>query len=568
MDPKKNIESTVFTHEAKCRDCYRCVRVCPVNAISMQNSQAKVMGEKCISCGTCIKECPQSAKSYRHDLEKVVDLLDKGEDVAVSIAPSFASVFNEWEQKRLPSALRQAGFKFISETAVGALQVARETRRYAELSSQPCISTSCPVVVNYIEKYMKDTVNNLVPVVSPMIAHGKLLKKKLPGYKVVFIGPCVAKKEESEREDVVGIIDGVITFEQLHDMLKDKNISLSSCEESSFDEEPAGNSCLFPLEGGLFKTAGIDSTSFSFDFITLSGFEEIRDMAELIKNYRQRLLVEPLFCTNGCINGPAMTGRTNYLAKRKEITRYHLSKNYNPGIQADEIDLKTKFTAFNQEKNRVFSEQEIREVLNQTGKALPEQELNCGACGYDSCREKAIAVLQGMAEPEMCMPFMRRMAEQKINLLIDKDPNGILILDRKMEILQINPSFKKLFSCSDAILGKNISYLLDPELFERLSLDKDKVIKEITEYPSYNLVCHFIGYYLEEGEQYVGIFVDITDSTLNKSRLTELKAETVIQAQQLMDHQVKMAQELAKFLGENSAKGEMLMQQLIKAIEK
>lgn len=561
--------SVVFTNKAKCRDCYRCVRVCPVNAIKMENSQANVIAERCINCGTCINECPQNAKTYRKSIERLLSYIDNREMLVASIAPSFASVYPEEIHKRLPSVMRQLGFSHISETAVGAYQIAVRSKEYIEKkTNNNHLLTACPAVVNYVEKYKTDYLSILTPVVSPMIAHGKLLKKEFPKAKVVFIGPCVAKKEEAERKEFDGIIDLVLTFEEFNEILERKNIKPELSETSAFDKVPGGYSRLFPLEGGLLKTAGMETNILDAKVLAVSGYHELEDALNTISNSDKNYIIEPLFCKHGCINGPAKGSEKYNFEHREHIISY--SDNNEGDVEASikmENDLKTHFYSRQAKNEKTFTENEIREILRKTGKNTPENELNCTACGYYTCREKAIAVLKGIAEPEMCMPYMRRKAEQKTDAIIQSDPNGIVVLDRNLNIQSMNKAFKSMFSCSNAILDKHISYLVDPVPFENLLQSNSEPVNQIVNYSNYNIACHLVAYKIPDQEQYVGVFVDITDVQYNKKRINEIKADTILQAQELIDHQVNMAQEIAKFLGENSAKGEMLMQRLIKAID-
>lgn len=566
----ENKTSIVYTNKAKCRDCYRCVRVCPVNAIKMEKGQANVIPENCISCGSCIPECPQNAKTYVKNTEQVLEYFSQGKKVIISIAPSFASVYTLWERKRLASALRQAGFSVITETAIAAHHVAHQTRQLIEQNPDKThICTACPAVVNFIEKYSHSEINNLTPIVSPMLAHGRMLKKKYgEDCKVVFAGPCVAKKEEAIHPENKKFVDAVLTFSELNEILEHQKVNLKACEESSFDEEAVGMSRLFPLEEGLLKTAKINEEFISSNkFFAISGFSEVKDALDTVKQNNGDYVIEPLFCSSGCINGPVL--RENSLLKRRqELINYFDEKKNNGKTEEINEDLSFNFSKSATLNETVFSESQIYEVLKSTGKTSKEEELNCRACGYDTCRDKAIAVLQGIAEKEMCMPYMRRLAEQKNDQLIAADPNGIVILNNQLEIINMNPAFKKMFVGSDSLIGKKASILFDPEPFEQIITQKVSKFSDIVKYPNYNLVCHLLCYAIEEAQQYVGIFVDITDVHFNKEKLRDLKTETILQAQELMEHQVNMAQELAKFIGDHTARGEMLMNKLIKEITK
>jgi PAS domain S-box-containing protein len=558
-------KQVVFTNKARCRDCYRCVRVCPVKAIQMRDGQAYVIDGRCIGCGTCVRECPQGAKSYRNDTERAERLFVPGVEVAASVAPSFAAAFPAWQRRRLPSALRQLGFAYVGETAIGAYHVAAQTA--AVVAAQPDqrhICTSCPAVVRYIERYRPALIPALTPVVSPMIAHAKHIRQRLKGdVRVVFIGPCVAKKAEAERPEYVGLVDCVLTFAELHEWLGRKEIDLSACEESDFDETPEGDARLFPLEGGSVRTSGWSTDVLAGDVVAVSGFEEIGTALEGLMSPDTPRIVEPLFCPQGCANGPAMLDERNVLARRSDVLAYAAA---NPGKMPEKQyygDLAAKFKAPADATEAPVTEEQIRHVLEITGKSREEDQLNCGACGYASCRDKAIAVIRGMAEPEMCIPHMKRLAEQRVDRIIETSPNGIVILDEHLRILHMNPAFRKFFLCSDAVYGQPISYLMDPESFVRLASGQEQMIENVVEHKRYDLTCHQILYPLREERQYVGIFVNITHSRANQEKLDQLRAQTVLQARELLDHQIRMAENLARFLGESTAKGEDLVEKLM-----
>lgn len=586
-DPASQV---IFTNKARCRDCYRCVRVCPVKAIRMHEGQAYVVDERCIGCGTCIRECPQKAKSYRNDVDRVVRLIASGVRVAASVAPSFAAAYPDWQRRRLPSALRRLGFSYVGETAIGAYEVAMATAAVVNRQrSQPHVCTACPAVVRYVERYRPEAIDRLVPIVSPMLAHAVHISRELgEGVRVVFIGPCVAKKAEAERPEHAGLVDCVLTFAELDEWMEREAIDLSACEESEFDEVPQGHSRLFALEGGGVRTAGWSTDLLDGELVAVSGFDEVRSILEQVGQPGAPRLVEPLFCPQGCINGPAMTGGQNNFTRRGEVLRYagERPQGVAPGAAARDAEekpptaplpcesfraqemfengLRTRFSVRKAPKDPPATEQQIRRVLEMTGKAKPEDQLNCGACGYETCREKAVAVIQGLAEPEMCIPYMRRLAEQRTDRIIETSPNGIVILDEHLQILHMNPAFRKHFLCSDAICGQPISRLMDPGPFERLLSGEEELIEMTVEHAPYHLVCHEILYPLREDRQYVGIFVNITHSRTSQQQLDRLRAETVVQARDLLEHQLKMADTIARALGEATARGEDLVEKLVR----
>jgi len=554
----------VFTNKAQCRDCYRCVRVCPVKAIRMHQGQAAVVAERCIACGTCVRECPQAAKSFRNDLERTARLFATGARVAASVAPSFAAVFPKWQQRRLPSALRRLGFCYVGETAIGAYHVARQTADVAaSRPGRPLVCTACPAVVRYVELYRPDQAASLAPVVSPMVAHARHIHRSLgDDVKVVFLGPCVAKKMEAERPEYDGLIDGVLTFVELADWLQREGIDLSACEESEFDEAPQGAARLFPLEGGSVRTAGWSTDVLSSGVLVASGFAEVQTALDSLGADGVPPVLEPLFCAQGCINGPALADAQNIFTRRSRVLTYASDQ---PLVVLNEPPWPGLLTRFQGRppNDGPPSEAEIRRILERTGKVRDEDQLNCGACGYASCREKAIAVLSGLAESEMCIPYMKRLAEQRVDRIIDTSPNGIVILDDQLRILHMNPAFRRFFMCSDALYGQQISLLLDPEPFVRLATGQEQLIETTVEHTRYNLVAHQIMYPLREERQYVGIFVNVTHSRSNQQKLDRLRAQTVSQARELLEHQLQMAETIARFLGDSTAKGEDLVEKLM-----
>jgi len=559
----------VFTLTARCRDCYRCLRACPVKAIRMEKVQAYVDATRCISCGTCIRECPQKAKTFRNDIEVAEKMIEGGAFVIASIAPSFAAVFTAWQRGRLPSALRALGFRYVGQTAHGAFQISAQTARLAQREEGgPQVGTACPAVVNYVEKYRSDLIGNFVPLVSPMVAHARMLKKRFgPESRVVFIGPCVAKKSELQRGDVADAVDCVLTFEELAKWLEQRNINLSTCEESRFDERPVPVAQLYPLPGGMIKTAGLDDDGLNLRHARVDGFENVRAMLESLPAHGKGV-VEPLWCSQGCINGPGIGIDSNLFSRRKEVLEYDrdaVDSGFTPEVEEDVF----LGCSFKEEPGAVrqVSEDEIQRVFERTGKTDPQQQLNCGACGYESCREKAKAVVLGMAEEEMCIPNMRRLAERRTDRIIDTSPNGIIIVDEELTIISMNPTFRKFFSCSNAVLGRHISYLMDPAPFEKLIAGMADSLDITVHHRSYNLLCRELLYIMKEERQIVGIFLNITTQQEHEKKLNEIRSQTIEQANDLLEHQLRMAQQMAQFLGENTARGEALVRKLMSLSE-
>lgn len=555
----------IFTNKARCRDCYRCLRNCPVNAIKIREGQAFIEAERCILCGTCLKECPQNAKQFRRDLERVKQLLADNKNVAVSIAPSFPALFEDWQIKRVPSVLRQLGFNYISETAEAAFFVANETKDYFDkMGKGLCLSTACPSYVTYVEKYQPENVKNLIPIVSPMIGHARRLKEKLgKDWKVVFIGPCLAKKAEAERPEFRDLVDVAITFTELLEWIEEENIDLKLFEASEFDDKVYGDARLYPLAGGMAKTASLETDNLNASIHVVSGFKEITDAMNSLSDSDSPVLLEPLMCSSGCINGPGLPKSQEVYSRKEEVINYSIKALKENDNITNNVSLSTSFNYNAAFKVHDYSEEEIRSVLERTGKQNKEDQLNCGACGYSSCLENAKAILSGMVDIESCIPYMRRLAEQRTDKIIETSPNGIVILNKELEILHMNPAFSKFFMCTNSIIGKRISYLMDPEPFIKLKESDVDLVEETVNHNNYDLTCHQIIYKLPEENQYIGIFVDITKNISDVEKLDSLRKETIQQARELLDHQVEMAEQLAKLLGENAARGEALVENLL-----
>lgn len=557
---KSNI---LMTSSAKCHDCYRCVRVCPVKAIRIENGQAQIDNDKCILCGTCVRECPQHAKSYRNDINVVIELIEKGRVVA-SVAPSFAAIYGNDKSLRLPSALRQLGFSRVEETSIGAETVSNyviEQMKNHKLDSGIC--SACPVVINYIEKYKPEEINLLMPVVSPMIAHGKMIKLLRPNTSVVFIGPCIAKKAEAQREEFKGIIDAVITFNELDEWLESKNISISNCAESGFDSTTvAPTAKLFPIPGGMLKTINMDDEQYIDKVLHTNGACNSMELIDAVNHCDNMEVLEPLFCQGGCINGIGVNCDKNLFERRNDLINYTLSKkDFIPNNDYKDVKVDLTTTYKPQEVNQIIpSEQAIEEIYLRTGKANPDRRLDCSACGYKTCRDNAIAIINGMAEPEMCLPYMRMLAERRSDRIMETSPNGMVILNDKLRIIAVNSSFKKYFGCSDAVCGRHINNIIDSKDYDKVLSDGGRletmVFVQGREY-------HQIVYSLPEEKQLIGIYVDVAAVKITEAKIKHMRKQTAEQAQVLLQHQIEVAQQLTKFLGENTAKSEALLEKLL-----
>ncbi len=404
----------VSTIEDRCRRCYSCIRECPAKAIRVENGQARVISERCISCGHCIKVCSQNAKQIESDVDLVINhFLGKDKTIAI-IAPSFAASFPD-NYLKVPTALKILGFNEVVETAFGADLISEQyTNYYKSENSNTIITSSCPAVVNFIEMYYQELVPNLARVVSPMIALGRYLKTNYgSSIKVVFIGPCIAKKSEAVDPDVAGVIDGVLTFTELKKIFLEKEILLDNLEDSYFDPPHAYLGKSYPLSGGLLKASNISGDILEKETIVVEGKKKVVELIEEISDNKiNAKFVDLLFC-EGCINGPAIDSDLNYYSKREKVIKFveqnlHSIDKYvwkSNIYNSRNINFKRNFTVKNQ-RRPYPSEDTIKRILYELQKHEITDELNCGACGYGTCREFAVAIAKGLAEKEMCLPLL------------------------------------------------------------------------------------------------------------------------------------------------------------------
>jgi two-component system NtrC family sensor kinase len=409
MDPSAK-PPLVSTIKKRCRACYNCVRECPAKAIRVTMGHAEVIPERCIGCGNCVRVCSQHAKQVLSSIEKVYHLLESGLKVAACLAPSFPAEFITLDVQKVVGMVRDLGFSLVTEGAFGADLV---TERYKSLLSgnpdQRYITTTCPAVVEYVCRYYPALIPFLAPVVSPMVAMARAMKRFYgKEVKIVFIGPCIARKYEAPEEE----IDAVLTFQELRQMFREERIFPESIEPSEFDPPHGALGTLYPISRGLLQAAGIPEDLIAGDVVAADGksnfVEAIRELES--GNLDARLL--EILCCNGCIMGSGISNPLSLLSRRSIVSRYARAKMDNLDIKRwweevsklTDLDLRRTFVA---QYQPIFapSMDELEEILKKMGKYLPEDELNCGACGYDTCREQAAAISRGLAENEMCLPF-------------------------------------------------------------------------------------------------------------------------------------------------------------------
>jgi len=565
-------EPVIITNPARCRDCYRCVRHCEVKAIRVHDGQAQVMPELCILCGTCIRTCPQKAKDVHSATPDIKQAIQDGRKVIASVAPSAPAYFGFHHFSEMDAALKQLGFYAVEETAIGAEIVGLAHRDYVEQNpdSWPVITSSCPVIVNLIEKYYPDLIPHLAPIVSPMIAHGRLLIQAYgPDAYIVFIGPCIAKKLEIIDVSEAGSVSAAMTFRGLANWFKETGIVFGKTV-TSIDTSSPVDARLFPVEGGLIGTAGLSTDMLNNSLIVASGLDTCRNiLGDIRAGQLSASLVELMACTGGCINGPAMADiEGGIYAARQKIIEYHQHRPAYALVARENWPDLCRVYIDRKEPIPEFSEEEIRNVLRRVNKYTPDDELNCGACGYSSCREKAIATLRGMAEVTMCIPYMRNRAESLRQVVMDVSPNSIIIMDNHLGIQDMSPSAEHLFGCLLAdVKGKHISRLI-PLHDDFISVrDTGKPVIAKIRRLNDHLVAEQNIVRVEGQSLLVAIMRDITEHETEKHKFHELRAQTLEQTRQVVQKQMRVAHEIAHLLGETTAESKMIVTHLAKILE-
>lgn len=562
--------SIISTVRTSCRDCYKCIRHCPVKAIRISLGHAEVVDERCIKDGRCVLVCPQKAKKVRSDLEQAKALLESGERIVASLAPSFVAAFPEVTAGQVVQGLKVLGFSEVRETAEGAEWVAREHALLLQEGQMNLLSSSCPAVNFLITKYFPECAKFIAPVVSPMVAHGRLIKRELPGSRVVFIGPCIAKKAEIEEEGVQEDVDVVLTFEELREWFQEAHLELGNLPEASFERGKVFWARAFPVEGGLLKSASLEVGMLSRDVITITGIDRCQQFLKHFAPERSQFrLVEMMSCEGGCIDGPVLASSLSPYERREHVLRYteeSLEKEEELSVCLDPPSFRRVFVP-DPVSGPEVPEEEVRRILALTGKFTPQDELNCGACGYDTCREKARAVYEGMAEAEMCIPFMRMKAESFSSFLMTVTPNGIVLVDEDLRIVEMNPALRRMLGLvGKLVIGKRIDEFLDPSPFVEVLRMKKAVTHEIS-YPQYhNLFVRLSVFFLEKSHLLMGIFVDLTREKEQEAMMETIREKTIEKAQQVIANQMRVAQEIASLLGETTAETKVLLNKLMKIL--
>ena len=548
--------------KSNCKNCYKCIRHCPVKAIRFSGNQAHIIGNECILCGQCFVVCPQNAKEIVDETEKVKVFLQSGDPVIVSLAPSFIANYEGVGINAMRKALKQLGFYDVEETAIGATIVKTEYERMLKEDERDVIITSCCHSINLlIQKHYPQALEYLADVVSPMQAHCKDIKSRFPNAKTVFIGPCVAKKDEAEHYE--GIVDAVLTFEELTEWFKSENIVL----EKEMDNDICSRARFFPTTGGILKTMAQDIPGYTY--LALDGVENcIAAIKDIIDGKVHKCFIEMSACVGSCVGGPVME-KYHHSSSVKDfiaVSGYAGTKDFEVS-QPKAVELKKNF-GYIEQRSQMPTDMEIMNVLRQMGKFKPSQELNCGSCGYNTCREKAIAILQGKAEISMCLPFLKDKAESFSDAIVKNTPNGLIVLNEQLEVQQINDAARKMMNIRSAndIVGDQVVRILDPVVFMNVLRDKRSIRNERVFLAEYRRYVEQSVIYDQDSRLLICIMRDITDEQDEREKKEKISRQTIEVADKVVDKQMRIVQEIASLLGETAAETKIALAKLKESI--
>ncbi|MCI8360724.1 MAG: PAS domain-containing protein [Clostridiales bacterium] len=568
----------IHVKKANCKNCYKCLKNCVVKSIRYIDGQVDVISDGCILCGKCVNVCPQGAKAVVNPLEGVLAMLrDPSVKTAVSLAPSYVGAFGYENRYKLIGALKALGFDYVEETAIGAKAVSEAYRDIMEQGSMPIFLTSCcPTVNELVVKYYPELAGYVAPVVSPVVAHGRIIKERLgQDVKVVFVGPCLSKIAEiaSHPESV----DGAVSFRQLEDLLEAGHIELAGQEEARPDR-PSSFSRIYPMDHGIVRDIerlDTDKKALSaadYAFVGVSGLDNVRAFLDEV---RQGKVEGPVFaelnaCPEGCINGPLRPEQGGTYASRLQVEKYagEAAGERPDGEDEPAVAMGKVFKPQPIEAD-VPDEVTIRKILSEIGKPTPDKELNCGSCGYPTCREKAIAVYQKKAELFMCMPYISDLTQSLSNVTLSVTPNSIIAVDRDMRILECNLAAQKQFGVTrKQALHSYLFEYMDHKDFEQTFVTQLNTYDKKVEIPQLGLITEQTLVYVREQNIVIGIIRDVTEEEKHSQGVLQRKLESVEMAQKVIDKQMTVAQEIASLLGETTAETKVTLNKLKDMISK
>ncbi len=547
--------------KSNCKNCYKCIRHCPVKSIRFSGNQAHIIGNECILCGQCFVVCPQNAKQIVDETEKVKVLIQSGVPVYASIAPSFIANYPGIGINGMEKALKQLGFAGVEETALGASIIKTEYEKMLADGAHDILISSCCHSINLlIQKYYPTLLPCLADIMSPMQAHCTDIKKRNPEAKTVFIGPCVSKKDEAQYYE--GMVEAVLTFEELTEWLKAEHIEM----EPNMDANEQSRARFFPTTGGILKTMAQNISGYTY--LAMDGVENcMAALQEILSGKLHKCFIEMSACVGSCVGGPVMEKyHRSPVADYQSVVNYAGKRDF-AIAQPDSLELKKHFEPI-ERRNGMPSESEIKEILKKMGKNRPEDELNCGSCGYNTCREKAIAIYHGKAEISMCLPYLKDKAESFSDCIVSNTPNALIVVNDALEVQQINPAACKILNIRYAsdILGDQVVRILDPKPFLDV-LETQKSIRDRRTYlAEYNRYVEETIIYDKTYHMLLCIMRDVTEEENEREKRETQRNQTIETADRVVDKQMRIVQEIASLLGETAAETKIALTKLKESI--
>jgi iron only hydrogenase large subunit-like protein len=551
----------IYTRKRECQDCHKCIRECPVKAIRVEDSYSQVMPGFCILCGNCVLACPSNAVQVRHDLPNAQELLASGRKVIASLDPSFVAQFPGVRPAQLIHALKQLGFFAVSEAALGAQQVSASlSQRMRQEPHRIWISSACPSVVDFISMYHPECLPQVAGVLSPLLAHCKMLRAHYgEDIAIVFIGPCIAKKKDAELYPE--LLNVVLPFEDLERWLSASNIRIEQTAETPddrFEPEEAQEGALHAIEGGMAQGIAGGSQVDDLQFMSFSGIANVERALKDIPEWKpdHPIFLEMSACAGSCINGPGMTAKTSIARRHYDVTRYAKPASDLPREVA--LDISCNYAASPMVPKK-YGGLPLREALRWVGQYSPEDELNCGGCGYQSCRDFAHALLAGSAERMMCATYTRKLAQKKANALLRRMPSAVVIVDEDLKMIEFNPNFSRLFPADQEQKDKLgdtalCGVLPFSNLFRRVLESGEDIVSHDIRYK--RKILNTSIFTIEPHSVVGGIFQDITEPTFQKEQI-------IGRAEQVIEKNLKTVQQIAYLLGENAADSEVILNSIV-----